>query len=90
MAATRFSTSRSPDLISLTERMERVRNDANRVAFEHTSALLRTFEDAATLASEVAGGGEAYHVGVRELARRANIDLTASVLNLRSIVGRAL
>ena len=30
MAATRFSTSRSPDLISLAERMERVRNDANR------------------------------------------------------------
>jgi ABC-type transporter Mla subunit MlaD len=90
MAATRISTSRSPDLISLAERMERVRNDANRVAFEHTSALLRTFEDAATLASEVASGGEAYHVGVRELARRAHIDLTASVLNLRSIVGRAV
>ena len=90
MAATRISTSRSPDLISLAERMERVRNDANRVAFEHTSALLRTFEDAATLASEVAAGSEAYHVGVRELARRAHIDLTASVLNLRSIVGRAV
>ena len=89
MATTRFSTSRSPDLISLAERMERVRNDANRVAFEHTSALLSAFEDAATLASEVANGGEAYHVGVRELARRAHIDLTASVLNLRSIVGRA-
>jgi ABC-type transporter Mla subunit MlaD len=90
MAATRISTSRSPDLISLAERMERVRNDANRVAFEHTSALLRTLEDAAALASEVAGGGEAYHVGVRELARRAHIDLTASVLNLRCIVGRAI
>jgi|HubBroStandDraft_1064217.scaffolds.fasta_scaffold1182656_1 hypothetical protein len=90
MAATRISTSRSPDLVSLAERMERVRNDANRVAFEHTGALLRTFEDAATLASEVAGGGEAYHVGVRELARRAHIDLTASVLNLRSIVGRSV
>ena len=90
MAATRISTSRSPDLISLAERMERVRNDANRVAFEHTGALLRTFEEAAALASEVAGGGEAYHVGVRELARRAHIDLTASVLNLRCIVGRAV
>ncbi len=90
MAATRNSTSRSPDLISLAERMERVRNDANRVAFEHTSALLCAFEDAAALANEVASGGEAYHVGVRELARRAHIDLTASVLNLRSIVGRAI
>jgi hypothetical protein len=90
MAATRYSTSRSPDLISLAERMERVRADANRVAFEHTSALLRTFEEAATLANEVANGGEAYHVGVRELARRAHIDLNASALNLRSIVGRAI
>jgi len=90
MAATRFSTSRSPDPTSLAERMERVRNDANRVAFEHTSALLRTFEEAASLASEVANGGEAYHVGVRELARRAHIDMTASALNLRSIVGRAI
>jgi hypothetical protein len=90
MTATRFATSRSPNLHSLAERMEQVRNDANRVAFEHTSLLLRTFEDAASLASEVANGGEAYHVGVRELARRAHIDMTASILNLRSIVGRAV
>jgi hypothetical protein len=90
MAATHFSTSRSPALVSFAERMERVRNDANRVAFEHTGMMLRTFEDAATLASEVANGGEAYHVGVRELARRAHIDMSASILNLRSIVGRAV
>lgn len=90
MAVTRFSPSRSPDLISLAERMERVRADANRVAFEHTSALLRTFEDAAALANEVAGGGEAYAVGVREVARRAHMDLSASILNLRSIAGREI
>jgi hypothetical protein len=90
MAATRFSTSRSPDMVTFAERMERVRADANRVAFEHTGLLLRTFEEAATLASEVANGGEAYHVGVRELARRAHIEMTASILNLRSIAGRAV
>ena len=43
MAATRFSTSRSPDMVSFAERMERVRADANRVAFEHTGLLLQTF-----------------------------------------------
>jgi hypothetical protein len=91
MAANRSaSLSRSPELITLAERMERARNDASQVAFEHTSVLLRTFEDAASLASQVANGGEAYHVGVREIARRAHIDLSASVLNLRSIVGRQL
>ena len=91
MAANRSATlSRSPEVLTLAERMERVRNDASRVAFEHTSALLRTFEDAAVLAGQVSNGGEAYHVGVREIARRAHIDLSASVLNLRSIVGRQL
>jgi hypothetical protein len=91
MAATRSASySRSSEVITLAERMERVREDASRVAFEHTGALLRTFEDAAALAGQVANGGEAYHVGVREIARRAHIDLTAAALNLRSIVGRVL
>jgi hypothetical protein len=90
MAATRIvSFPTSPEGISLAERMERVRLDASRIASEHTAALMRTFEDAAALAEEVANGGEAYHVGVREIARRTHIDLAAAVLNLRSIVGRA-
>jgi len=89
MAATRVSYFPSPELITLAERMERLRQDAKGVAFEHSAALLRTFEDAASLADQVASGGEAYHVGVREIARRAQIDLAALALNLRSIVERA-
>ena len=50
MAATRVSYFPSPELITLAERMERLRQDAKGVAFEHSAALLRTFEDAASLA----------------------------------------
>ena len=89
MAATRYSYSPSHDLTALEDRMERLRQDASAVAFEHSAMLLQSFADAASLANQVAAGGEAYPVGVREIARRAHIDLAASVLNLRSIVQRA-
>jgi hypothetical protein len=90
MATNRLSPYTSSNLISFAERMERLRQDAIGVAFEHTAALLRTFEEAASLAEQVADGGEAYRVGVREIARSAYIDLAASGLNLRSIMERDL
>jgi hypothetical protein len=70
---------------SLAERMERLRSDASAVAVEHTNAFVQALVDAAALAEQVAGGGEAYDVGVREIARRAHADLTTKVLSLRAI-----
>lgn len=74
---------------TLADRMERLRRDAEAVAGEHTDALVEALASAAELAEQVATGGEAYHVGVREIARRSQHELNAMVLNLRVIRGRA-
>lgn len=73
------------DAGTLAERMERLRADAHSVASEHTDALVQAIGDAATLAEQVAGGGEAYGVGVREFARRTHAELAAKLLSLRAI-----
>lgn len=92
MAVHRFPTAPAPSGTpsdTLAERMERLRRDAESVAAEHTDVLLQTLVDATTLAEQVAAGGEAYPVGVREIARRSQHDLHAMVMSLRVIQGRA-
>lgn len=79
------SSSYGLDTGTLAERMERLRADANSIASEHTDALVQALIDAAALAEQVAGGGEAYGVGVREFARRAHAELSTKVLSLRAI-----
>ena len=70
---------------TLAERMERLRADASALAAEHTNALVQAVNDAASLADQVAGGGEAYGVGVRDMARRLHADLAAKALSLQAI-----
>ena len=70
---------------TLAERMEQLRADAHSVASEHTDALVQALSDAAALAEQVAAGGEAYGVGVRDFARRAHADLATKLLTLRAI-----
>jgi len=82
-------TSNALDAGTLAERMERLRADAHSVASEHTDVLVQALSDAAILAEQVAGGGEAYGVGVRDFARRAHADLTTKLMTLRAIRERA-
>ena len=70
---------------SLADRMARLREDAHSIAAEHTDALLQALNDAAALDEQVAAGGEAYDVGVREIARRTHADLASKILSLRAI-----
>ena len=80
-----LSPSPSLDVGTIAERMERLRADANAVAAEHTDALVEALAEAASLAEQVAGGGEAYGVGVREFARRLHTDLAGKALSLQAI-----
>jgi hypothetical protein len=89
MAITQFPRSTSTDPIKIAERMERLRADARAIALEHATEMLLAFQEASLLARQVASGGEAYHVGVREVARRTASDLEATVRSLRSIIERA-
>lgn len=80
----------APQPASLAERMERLRSDANAVALEHIDTFLDVLSQASTLADQVASGGEAYHIGVREIARRTHKDLAPVVLSLMAIRERGL
>jgi hypothetical protein len=89
MAVHRLPTQATPDADSLAKRMERLRNDASAVASEHINAFLTALAQASALAEQVANGGEAYHIGVREIARRVNKDLAPTVLSLQAIRQRS-
>jgi len=65
--------------------MERLRLDAEAVATEHIDALIVSLNEAMTMADQVANGGEAYNIGVREIARRMHKEIAPSVLSLRAV-----
>ena len=70
---------------TLAARMERLRVDAQAVAGEHIDAFVKTLSDAADLADQVANGGEAYQIGVREIARRIHKELAPTLLSLQAV-----
>jgi len=70
------------------ERVRRLQAEARMLAREQIQVLERALMHAATLAEEIAGGGDAYPAGVRELASRINEDLPAKVQTLQALMER--
>jgi len=70
------------------ERVRRLQAEARIVAREHIEQLEQCLLRTAEVAREVAEGGEAYPVGVREMASRMTDDLPEKLLNLRSLLDR--
>lgn len=90
MSVHRLSSLAQPPVAgTIAERMERLRADANAVANEHTDALVQALQDSAALADQIAAGGDAYSIGVKEFARRAHMELASKVLSLQAIRERA-
>ena len=86
MAVHNLRTSAQPvEPVSLAQRMERLRLDAEAVATEHIDALIAALNEAMTMAEQVANGGEAYNIGVREIARRMHKEIAPNVLSLRAV-----
>ncbi|HUZ13970.1 MAG TPA: hypothetical protein VMU93_14120 [Caulobacteraceae bacterium] len=73
---------------SIATRMERLRTEATGLALAHTTDFERAIAQTAQLAHDIAGGGEAYGVGVRETARRLASELGAAALTLEALRGR--
>lgn len=72
------------------ERVRRLQLEARALAVEQVEALETVLKQAAAMAEEIAGGGDAYPVGARELAGRISADLPARAETLKAIVGRAI
>ena len=81
-----YDLMRAPE--STSERVRRLQMEARALATEQVEALEKILNDAATLADEIARGGDAYPVGAREIASRLAEDLPAKARTIKAIVSR--
>ncbi len=72
------------------ERVRRLQLEARALAVEQVEALEAVLMQAASLAREIAEGGDAYPVGARELAGRLASDLPSKSETLKAIISRTL
>jgi len=70
------------------ERIRLLQQEARALARDHIQALENALAQVERLSAEIADGGEAYPVGVREVARRLAEDCEASGNTLKAIAGR--
>ncbi|MFN7128140.1 MAG: hypothetical protein ACK4OJ_03665 [Brevundimonas sp.] len=70
------------------ERVKRLQLEAHALALEEIEQLEKLLTQAADKARDIASGGDAYPVGVREIAARLASDLPPRAETIRTIVGR--
>ena len=73
-----------------TDRIARLQREARALALDDVQALVRQMEEVVRAADDIAEGGDAYPVGVREAAQRLSVDLQARADTLKAISGRVL
>ena len=81
-----YRLDRRPETTS--ERVRRLQAEARLLAREQVEALEKAMLNAATMAEEIANGGEAYPPGVRELAHRLSEDISAKVQTMQALMER--
>ena len=69
-------------------RAKRLLAEACQAALEHIVALEGALEAVAAVATDVSEGGDAYPVGVRELARQLSEETVSRLQTLHAIVNR--
>jgi hypothetical protein len=69
-------------------RAKRLMAEARSAAIEHVAALEGALEAAASLAQDVSEGGDAYPVGVRELARQLSEETFSRLQTLNAIMSK--
>jgi hypothetical protein len=73
----------------LAARVKRLRDEAQAHARDHAEILVRSLTDVEAIAADIARGGEAYPVGVREAARLLGPEIESARLQLATILARA-
>ncbi|MGR4864312.1 hypothetical protein [Caulobacter sp. LARHSG274] len=82
-----YNLGRDPETVS--QRVQRLQREARALAREQVEALEHDLESLAARAQEIADGGDAYAVGVREMASRLASDLPQKAQSLRAILERS-
>lgn len=72
------------------DRIVRLQREARALALDDVEALVRLMTQVSEAASDIADGGDAYPVGVREAALRLSMELPARADTLKAISGRVL
>jgi hypothetical protein len=72
----------------LVDRIRRLQDEARGMAREHVAALEDALSGVSRMAAEIAGGGEAYPVGARELARQLVAECQGRAAALDAILVR--
>ena len=70
-------------------RAKRLLAEARTAALEHIATLEGALEGVTAIAFEISEGGDAYPVGVRELARQLSEEALSRLQTLNAIVSRA-
>ena len=71
------------------ERIRRMQSNAKALAREQIEAMAEAMLEVAHMAEEVSTGGEAYPVGVRELASRLKADLENQAKSIEALLLRS-
>lgn len=74
---------------SPSNRAKRLLAEAKAAALEHVAALENAMEAVSSLSADIAEGGDAYPVGVRELSRQLSDDTISRLQTLHAILNRA-
>lgn len=83
-----YDLGRKPETTA--QRVRRLQTEARILAREQIDTLSRQIEVVIATAAEIAKGGDAYPVGVREQAERLGPDLEAKVQGIRAIMDRTV
>lgn len=81
-----YDLMRAPETTA--ERVKRLQLEAHALALEEIEQLERLLLQAAEKAKQIAGGGDAYPVGAREIATRIAADLPTRAETIKTIVSR--
>ena len=73
---------------TVAKRITRLQAEARAMAHEHVNELEQALETVGRLAAEIASGGPAYPVGVREIARRLSEDSEGKAQAIEAVLRR--
>jgi len=86
MSVTAFKIPTAAEPIA--DKIRRLRDEATGQARVHVQMLERALAEAETLAADIAEGGEAYQIGVRETSRRLAPELHAVRMKIQALLAR--
>ena len=81
-----YDLMRAPETTA--ERVKRLQAEARALALEQVEALEEVLLKASEMAREIAEGGDAYPVGIREMARQMVAETESRLLGLQAIMHR--